>query len=89
MSALPAQITSTEADTSIPISYSDIYVWISNKGLNQVMLLVKSIWDATAADALEKKSLDDFARVYCRFMVDRFKKYKRKLRTAQHLVHAT
>ena len=86
MSTLPAQLTA-EVDNNIPISYPDIYVWICNKGLSQVSQLIKGVWDSTpGGDLLERKTLNDFSKEYGRYLVEKFKKYKRKLRTAQQLV---
>ena len=87
MSALPAQLTTTEADSNVPISYPDIYVWICNKRLSHVSQLIKTIWDSTpGGDPLQRKTLNDFVKEYGRYLLERFKRYKRKLRTAQQLV---
>ncbi len=87
LSALPAQLSATDADSAVPISYPDIYVWICNKNLSKISHLIKTIWDGTpGGDLLEQKTLNDFVREYTRFLTEKFRKYKRKLRFAQQFV---
>eukprot|EP00826_Nyctotherus_ovalis_P045858 TRINITY_DN5111_c0_g4_i3.p1 TRINITY_DN5111_c0_g4~~TRINITY_DN5111_c0_g4_i3.p1 ORF type:complete len:181 (-),score=0.45 TRINITY_DN5111_c0_g4_i3:614-1156(-) len=86
-STFPAQLIGTETNSEIPVAYSDIYVWLCNKGVNKMAELVKHIWNVTkGGDMLQRKLLDDFCQEYTRYLTEQFKRYKTRLRGVQLLV---
>lgn len=86
-STLPAQLIGTETNSDIPVAYSDIYVWLCNKGVSKMAELVKHVWNVTpGGDMLQRKLLDDFCQQYTRYLTEQFKRYKTRLRGVQLLV---